>query len=42
MTDRIDEVRDKATKLKEMLENNRIYLDYGQYAKYRGKIRMSE
>lgn len=42
MTDRIDEVRDKAAKLKEMLENNRIYLDYGQYAKYRGKIRMSE
>ena len=41
-TDRIDQVRDKADKLKDMLENNRIYLDYGQYAKYRGKIIMNE
>jgi hydroxymethylglutaryl-CoA synthase len=42
VTDRIDEVRDKAEKLKDMLEHNRIYLDYGQYAKYRGKIIMNE
>jgi hydroxymethylglutaryl-CoA synthase len=42
MTDRINKVRDKAEKLKSMLENNRIYLDYGQYAKYRGKIIMNE
>ena len=42
MTKRIDDVRDKAEKLKSMLENNRIYLDYGQYAKFRGKIIMNE
>ncbi len=41
ITDRIEEVRDKAIKLKELLENNRIYLDYGQYAKFRRKIIMS-
>lgn len=42
VTDRIDEVRDKAEKVKDMLENNRIYLNYGEYAKFRGKIIMSE
>lgn len=42
VTERINEVRDKAEKLKDMLENNRIYLDYGQYAKHRGKIIMNE
>jgi hydroxymethylglutaryl-CoA synthase len=42
VTDRINEVRDRADKLKDMLENNRIYLDYGQYAKHRGKIIMAE
>ncbi len=42
VTERIDEVRDKAEKVKDMLENNRIYLDYGEYAKYRGKIIMNE
>jgi hydroxymethylglutaryl-CoA synthase len=42
VTDRIDEVRDKAEKVKDMLEKNRIYIDYGQYAKFRGKIIMNE
>jgi hydroxymethylglutaryl-CoA synthase len=42
VTERIDDVRDKAEKVKDMLENNRIYLDYGEYAKYRGKIIMNE
>jgi hydroxymethylglutaryl-CoA synthase len=42
VTKRIDEVRDKAEKVRDMLENNRIYLDYGQYAKFRGKIIMAE
>lgn len=42
VTERIDEVRDRAEKVKDMLENNRIYLDYGQYAKFRGKIIMAE
>jgi hydroxymethylglutaryl-CoA synthase len=42
MTEQINEIRDKADKLRTMLESNRIYLDYGQYAKYRGKIIMNE
>ena len=42
VTERINEVRDKANKVRYMLENNRIYLDYGQYAKFRGKIIMNE
>ncbi len=42
VTELINEVRDRADKLKDMLENNRIYLDYGQYAKHRGKIIMAE
>lgn len=42
VTERIDEVRDKAEKVKDMLEKNRIYVDYGQYAKFRGKIIMND
>ncbi len=42
VTDRINEVRDKAEKVKDMLEKNRIYLNYGEYAKFRGKIIMNE
>jgi hydroxymethylglutaryl-CoA synthase len=42
VTERINEVRNKAEKLKDMLENNRIYLTYGEYAKFRGKIIMNE
>ncbi|UCC12058.1 MAG: hydroxymethylglutaryl-CoA synthase [candidate division WOR-3 bacterium] len=42
VTERINEVRNKAITVKELLEQNRIYLDYGQYAKYRGKIIMNE
>lgn len=42
VTERIDEIRDKADKVKDMLEKNRIYVDYGQYAKFRGKIIMND
>lgn len=42
VTDRIDAVRDAADTVKDLLENNRIYLDYGQYAKFRGKIIMND
>jgi hydroxymethylglutaryl-CoA synthase len=42
VTERIAEVRDKAEKVKDMLEKNRIYIDYGQYAKFRGKIIMND
>ena len=38
VTDRINEVRDSVPKTRYQLENNRAYVDYGTYAKYRGKI----
>ncbi|MHC4340205.1 MAG: hydroxymethylglutaryl-CoA synthase [Planctomycetota bacterium] len=38
VTDRIDEVRDRAPKTLDYLDKNQVYLDYGTYAKYRGKI----
>ena len=40
VTKRIEEVRDKAPKTRWMLDNNKVYIDYGTYAKFRGKIRM--
>lgn len=39
VTERIDEVREKAPKTRDMLDNNKIYIDYGTYAKFRRKIR---
>jgi hydroxymethylglutaryl-CoA synthase len=42
VTKYIDKVRDKAEKVTDMLEKNRIYLTYGEYAKFRGKIIMNE
>ncbi len=42
VTERINSVRDKAPKFKDLIERDPIYLDYGQYAKYRGKIVMNE
>lgn len=42
VTDRINEVRDKAPKTRYMLDNNKKYIEYGTYAKFRGKIRMGE
>ncbi len=40
VTDKINEVRDRAIKTREMLDSSRRrYLDYGTYAKYRGKIK---
>ncbi len=40
VTDRIDKVRDKAVRTRAMLDSaKRKYLDYGTYAKYRGKIK---
>ncbi len=41
VTDQIDEVRDKAPKFQEMLQDHKIYLNYAEYAKYRGKIIMN-
>ncbi|MFQ6037654.1 MAG: hydroxymethylglutaryl-CoA synthase [Candidatus Aminicenantales bacterium] len=42
VTERIDEVRDLAPKTRELLENNIRYLEYGEYAKFRQKIRKAE
>jgi len=39
VTERIEEVRDLAPKTRDLLEKNKHYLSYGQYAKYRQKIR---
>ena len=38
VTDRINEVRDKAVRTRKLLEENLIYVDYGTYAKFRHKI----
>ncbi|BAT72365.1 conserved hypothetical protein [Thermosulfidibacter takaii ABI70S6] len=38
VTERIEEVRNKAPKFWDMLKSNKIYLDYGLYAKFRGKL----
>jgi hydroxymethylglutaryl-CoA synthase len=41
-TDRLAEVQDKAEKTRKMLDENKFYLEYGQYAKFRKKIRKAE
>ncbi|HDS01561.1 MAG TPA: hydroxymethylglutaryl-CoA synthase [candidate division Zixibacteria bacterium] len=38
VTDRIKEVQDLAPKTRPQLDENKIYVDYGTYAKYRKKI----
>ncbi len=42
VTDKIKDVQNKAVKLRDMLDNNKIYLDYGEYAKFRGKIILND
>jgi len=42
VTERINEVRDLAPKTRDMLDNNKKYLEYGEYAKFRQKIRKAE
>jgi hydroxymethylglutaryl-CoA synthase len=39
VTDRIDEVRESAPKTRDLLSKNVNYLEYGEYAKFRRKIR---
>lgn len=39
VTDRIDEVRGLASRTRDLLDQDKIYLEYGVYAKYRRKIR---
>jgi len=38
VTGRISQVQDKATHTRKMLDENKRYLSYGEYAKFRGKI----
>ncbi|MFV2073497.1 MAG: hydroxymethylglutaryl-CoA synthase [Thermoanaerobaculales bacterium] len=40
--ERIEMVRDRAPRTRLQLDENQIYVDYGTYAKLRGKIRMGE
>jgi len=42
VTDKIKDIQNKAVKLRDMLDNNKIYLDYGEYAKFREKIILNE
>jgi hydroxymethylglutaryl-CoA synthase len=42
VTRRIQEVRDLAPKTRDLLDKNKNYLEYGVYAKFRGKIRKAE
>jgi hydroxymethylglutaryl-CoA synthase len=42
VTDEIRGVQDKAEKTRKMLDENKRYIDYGTYAKYRGKILKAE
>ena len=39
VTDRINKVRDLAAKTKTQLDENKIYVEYGMYAKFRKKIK---
>ncbi len=42
VTERIEKVRSLAPFTRDMLDNNKIYIDYGTYAKFRKKIRKIE
>jgi hydroxymethylglutaryl-CoA synthase len=42
VTDEIEKMQNKAPKVRDMLDNNKIYLDYGEYAKFRRKIILNE
>jgi hydroxymethylglutaryl-CoA synthase len=42
VTERIEAVRELAPKTRELLDKNKVYLEYGAYAKYRRKIRKAE
>ncbi|MEW5807477.1 MAG: hydroxymethylglutaryl-CoA synthase [Acidobacteriota bacterium] len=42
VTDRIEKVRKLAPFTQDMLDNHKIYIDYGTYSKFRGKIKKIE
>ena len=41
-TEQLPNVQNLAPKVKDLLHNNKIYLNYGEYAKFRRKIKMNE
>jgi hydroxymethylglutaryl-CoA synthase len=42
VTDEITKVQDRAVRVRDMLDKNKIHLNYGEYAKYRRKIKLNE
>ncbi len=42
VTDEISSVQDRAPKLREMLDKDKIQLNYGEYAKFRRKIKLND
>lgn len=42
VTERIEEVKDLAPKTRDLLDNNKKYIEYGVYAKFRQKIKMAD
>jgi hydroxymethylglutaryl-CoA synthase len=42
VTERIEEVKPLAPRTRDLLDKNKVYIDYGVYAKYRRKIRKAE
>jgi len=42
VTDEIAGVQDRAPKVREMLDQDKIHLNYGEYAKFRRKIKLNE
>ncbi len=41
-TDRLPEIQNLAPKVRDQLADRRLYLDYGKYVAYRGKIRVNK
>ncbi|MGB6034445.1 MAG: hydroxymethylglutaryl-CoA synthase [Bacteroidota bacterium] len=42
VTDEIARVQDRAAKVRDLLDNEKIYLNYGEYAKFRQKIKLQD
>jgi hydroxymethylglutaryl-CoA synthase len=42
VTDEIGKVQNRAVKVRDMLDNKKIYLNYGEYVKYRRKIKLND
>ena len=42
VTDEISRVQDRAPKVRQMLDEKKIYLNYGEYAKFRRKIKLND